>query len=159
MAHRRLIEGVRAFPLVGLSLLGIWGGQALAEETAEWKNCYAAAGEYYSVDPTLLQAIARVESLEDPSHVNENKNGTRDVGVMQINEWWFPRLEAYGGEKRLRDEPCFNIFVGAWILAQEFERGGVTWEAVGAYNAKSLDKARVYAGRVQKAYARLQGMK
>lgn len=47
---------------------------------------FDAAGARYNVSPNLLRAIARQESNFKPLAVNVNTNGTRDVGLMQINE-------------------------------------------------------------------------
>ncbi|MFC0022236.1 transglycosylase SLT domain-containing protein [Neisseria gonorrhoeae] len=31
--------------------------------------------------------------------------------------------------------PCTNVHIGAWILANSYRQHGKSWEAVGAYNA------------------------
>ena len=45
-----------------------------------------------SVDPHMIVAMAQRESGLDPAVIHENKNGTRDWGLMQINETNFSLL-------------------------------------------------------------------
>jgi soluble lytic murein transglycosylase-like protein len=97
--------------------------------------CFRDAGDRYAISPALLRAIAEVESGLDPTAVNVNANGSTDIGLMQINSWWFSALERYGITPRDLRDPCLNIGVGAWILAGNFRQYGYGWRAVGAYNA------------------------
>ncbi|MBE0597024.1 MAG: lytic transglycosylase domain-containing protein, partial [Desulfuromonadales bacterium] len=109
--------------------------------------CFEEAGTRYSVPPGLLWAIARVESGFDHQAYNRNGNGSYDVGVMQINSSWEKEL---GPDlwRRLQDDPCTNVQIGAWVLAGCLQRHGYTWEGVGCYNARSTDKRADYARRV-----------
>lgn len=110
-------------------LLLIFSQSALA-------NCWDKAAHYYHVDPYLLFAIAKVESGMNPYAVGVNHDGTRDVGLMQINSSHFNELQRYGiDEYRLMTEPCTSIMVGASILSDMIKVYGNNWEAVGAYNA------------------------
>lgn len=128
-------------------------------------NCWLATAAAFELPPGLLYAIAEVESSFDPHAVAQANNGTRSVGVMQINSSWFGALEAFGiSEVDLRD-PCTSIRVGGWILAQEVRRYGPTWEAIGAYFAGPYDGPRQrwrlkhyhgYANRVLRAWAKLR---
>ena len=118
------------------------------------QDCFAAAGQRYRIHPQLLQAIAQHESRMNPRAVNQNKDGSRDIGIMQINTRWLPQLRSLGITSGQLWDECINIFVGAWVLAQNFQRLGYTWEAVGAYNARSSDKRIRYAWQVYHVLAR-----
>lgn len=98
-------------------------------------DCFDEAAQAYRVSAPLLRAVARVESSMRPSAVNRShlaRTGTVDLGLMQVNSSWSKRLGLTEAELR---EPCTNVKVGAWILADALSRHGNTWEAVGAYNA------------------------
>lgn len=114
-------------------------------------GCLAAAAAHHAVDPALLHAIAVVESGLDPRALNHaNRNGSRDIGLMQINSAWLPVLKRWGITEERLYEPCISAYVGAWILADNISRHGRTWRAVGAYNAVTPSRQLAYARRVQR---------
>ncbi|WP_434626708.1 type III secretion system invasion protein IagB [Chromobacterium sp. CV08] len=99
-------------------------------------DCWDRAGAAFNIEPDLLYAIAQQESGLRPDAVGRNRDGSRDLGLMQINSVHLPRLRALGiDEKRLLGDACLSVMVGASILADMMKRYGYSWEAVGAYNA------------------------
>lgn len=122
-------------------------------------RCFDEAGKKHDIDPLLLKAIAQVESSMNPQAVNANRNGTQDIGLMQINSSHLQRLGKQGVTRELLlNDPCVSVMVGAEILAGFIARFGYTWRAVGAYNAGSgsgrrQDELREnYAQKVVKQY-------
>ena len=118
-----------------LTLAAIVGGMLIPSISAA---CWADAEHLYGISSRLLYAVARAESDLNPGGVNLthlSRTGTYDIGLMQINSSHLPRLARLGISESDLYEPCTNIKVGAWLLAASFARHGVSWEAVGAYNA------------------------
>ena len=93
--------------------------------------CFDEAACRYNIAPEILYAIAKVESNFDPG---------------SINDAW----------SRLGD-PCYNVNVGAWILAGCMKKYGYTWEAVGCYNAGSKNRRNEYAYKIWRAIAKMKG--
>ena len=116
--------------------------------------CWREAAERYGLNGELLHAIARTESRLDPRSIGRNANGSRDIGLMQINSRWLPVLARHGITERDLFDPCTSIQVGAWILAANVRRHGYTWDAVGAYNARHPARRAAYARRVRAALIR-----
>jgi soluble lytic murein transglycosylase-like protein len=119
--------------------------------SANASACWDAAAQKYGVPSSLLYAIAKTESNLDQSVIGKNKNGTYDIGIMQINSMWLPTLKKFGiSEKTLRENICVNIEVGAWILRKNIDKYGYDWNAIGAYNSSTPAKRDLYAWHVYK---------
>lgn len=118
-------------------------------------NCWDIVEAKYGVPKALLYAIAKTESNMNPRAEGKNTNGSRDIGLMQINTSWLPVLKRHGiAEKDLKD-PCVSLHVGAWVLANNFATYGKGWRAVGAYNARTEYKRVAYAKKVEANLAKL----
>ena len=154
---------------VGLAL-SVSVGVCAAAEVAKpipFEVCFNSAAKHFSVNKTLLVAIAKTESEFNPIAINRsNADGSTDVGLMQINSWWFPTLQKFGIKSDQLFEPCSNIYVGllvmdsviraAWILSQNIQQHGNKWKAVGAYNARSPIKQITYVNKVMASAAEIK---
>lgn len=141
-------KGLAACMLMALSLPVFGGG---LDEGAE--SCMKTAAEKYSLSYDLLWAIAKQESGFNPRAVNVNTNGSMDIGAFQINTAWLPTLAKFGITRASLFDFCTSAHVGAWVLAQNIRTYGNTWNAVGAYNAKSPAKRMVYIKKISRHLA------
>lgn len=91
-----------------------------------------------------------------------NSNGTRDLGVLQVNSGWLPTLGRLTGrsaaqvEHWLRFDPCFNVDVARWLFLSALKRSGDYWTAVGIYHSPTAWRQRRYslsvAGHLRKRF-------
>ena len=124
-------------------------GLTLQANAQDLEACFLHAGAYYGVSPLILKAIAEVESGMNPKAINHNRNGTKDLGIMQINTIWLKELKKYGiGEKELLEDPCLNIHIGAWILNRCIAKYGYNWKAVGCYHSCTPKLNENYSRRI-----------
>jgi soluble lytic murein transglycosylase-like protein len=112
--------------------------------------CWEEAAARYGVNAYLLYAVAKTESGLNPQAMNRNKDGSYDIGLMQINSRWLPTLRKFGVDEQQLGDACTSIQVGAWIMAQNIRRMGNSWDAVGAYNSGNPALRLRYALKVYK---------
>lgn len=163
--------------LLGLFIVGLlWqpllGEVALAQtlglREARYDEYFSKVGRYFGIPSLLLKAIARQESSCQPLVININgldyhpktseealsliskaeaQGLSYDVGLMQINRYW---LRKYNLSPKLLLNPRNNIFMGGGILAQEIQKSGLNWEAIGHYHSHTPWRAEDYAQRVRR---------
>jgi soluble lytic murein transglycosylase-like protein len=129
------------------------GVAALCNGPAACADCLDDAAAYHHVSSQLVHAIAMHESRMRADAIHLNANGTEDIGLMQVNSGELPGLAPYGIRREHLFNACVNAYVGTWILARKIRRFGLTWKAVGAYNASTPWKQLDYANAI---YRRLQ---
>ncbi|PZQ94714.1 MAG: murein transglycosylase [Cereibacter sphaeroides] len=84
----------------------------------------------------------------------QNSNGSHDLGPLQINSWWIPKLaellDRPPAQIRiwLRDDPCFNAEAARWIFASALSTTGDYWKSVGIYHSPKTLRQLRYAARV-----------
>lgn len=83
---------------------------------------------HFGVDPNLVCAIIQVENPDlNPRAVNVNRNGTKDLGIMQLNSSWFKHPEWY--------DINVNVYHGVAFIAElQYGKKLDTWDLLIAYN-------------------------
>ena len=126
---------------LAVALAGSVGAAPARADGAMIEDCLKAAGEAHHVSVGVLVLILNVEAGRLGA-VSRNTNGTVDIGPMQVNDTWVPRIAAHwratpaAAYRALRDNFCANVEGGAWILAQAIEEaGGGLWEGVALYHS------------------------
>jgi hypothetical protein len=104
-------------------------------------TCMALVAQVYALPPRVLPSIQAIEAGTVGS-VHENVDGSRDLGVMQVNDRWimplvrYTRSSAETVRSRLIMEPCFNIAAAGAILRTYLdEEDGDLMRAIGDYHS------------------------
>ena len=112
-------------------------------------ECVVAVAQRYQLPVELIGGILAQERGR-LGQSRPNRDGSHDMGPMQINSFWLPMLRRYGVEEsHMLHHGCWNLAVGAWIVRYEHARGhGGLWQAVGRYHSHDPRRAAGYAARV-----------
>lgn len=83
-----------------------------------------------------------------------NTNGSHDLGPLQINSWWVPRIASLVGRPVahvrgwLRTDACFNAGAARWIFLTALAESRDYWKAIGIYHSPTPWRQRKYAASV-----------
>jgi hypothetical protein len=92
-----------------------------------------------------------------------NTNGSHDLGPLQVNTWWIPRLAKMLGQPHrhvrhwLRYDPCFNVQAARWIFLSGLAKSRDYWRAIGIYHSPTEWRQRRYAAGVAAKLRRRYG--
>lgn len=120
-------------------------------------TCLMMAAQTYSVPPAVLFGIYEVEGGRVGQIVGPNRNGSYDIGPMQINTLWVPELAAIWNVSNdtayqwLRDDACTNAGVSAWILRRNLNETGDLARAIAYYHSRTPHLGNAYVNRVYNA--------
>ena len=114
-------------------------------------ECVVAAGNHYGVSPAVILSVLTTEGGKI-GQTSKNKNGTFDIGPMQINSIHLPSLSSYGITlDLLRDDGCLNVHIGTWMLKKEIlSANGSVWDGIGHYHSRTPEKKKIYQSAVWK---------
>ena len=116
-------------------------------------SCLYLASQTYQVPPEVMIGIMTVEGGRVGQAV-ANTNGSYDLGPMQINTIWIPELAKYWkvsegtAAKWVRDDPCTNLNVSAWILRQHINETGSLSTAIAYYHSRTPHRGKSYKQKV-----------
>jgi hypothetical protein len=94
-----------------------------------------------------------------------NSNSSHDLGPLQVNSFWVPRLAAltHQSPERVRDwlinKPCFNVQAGRWIFLSALTATGDYWKAIGVYHSPTGWRQARYSASVMGHLRRRFGVK
>lgn len=116
--------------------------------------CLLAAAHTYQVPPAVMIGIMQVEGGHVGQAAGPNFNGTYDLGPMQVNTLWVPRLANVWhvspslARVWVRDDGCVNVHVAAWILKQKIAEAGSLYGGIAHYHSATPAEGSRYANRV-----------
>ena len=135
---------------------------AAPEPAATVADCLTAAAQTYRESPAVLMILLTVEG-GSLGRISRNGNGSVDIGPMQVNSVWLPRLAGHwratvGSTYRaLRDNFCANVEAGAWILRLGLDEArGDLWQGVAFYHSHDPARKADYLRKVLQAALALQ---
>jgi hypothetical protein len=119
--------------------------------------CMALVASIYHLPPRVLPSIQAIEGGHVGT-VSDNRDGSQDLGVMQINTLWIGPLARYTirpaeqVRHRLIHDPCYNIAAAGAILKTYLiaDRGNLM-RAIGDYHSHTPLLNHIYQGEVMQA--------
>ena len=157
----RLILAAATTPLL-LALASPAQAASVSPDGAYIRDCLIAAGNAYHEPAAVLVILLNVEGGRLGT-VSQNTNGSVDIGPMQVNDIWLPKLAAHWATTQhtaylaLRDNFCAAVEAGAWILRMGLDEAhGDFWEGVGFYHSHDPGYKADYLRKVLHQVLRLQ---
>lgn len=115
-------------------------------------ECVQQAASTYGLPEALILAILQTEGGR-PGLAQRNRDGSHDLGPMQVNTRWIQWAGLNAGE--LRDHGCYNLHVGVAILARELRAAPDLATGIGNYHSRTPRHHRRYQRLILQSLKRL----
>ncbi len=124
--------------------------------------CMMTVATFYGLPPRVLPAIQAVEGGRIGT-VSRNRDGSEDLGLMQVNTRWIQPLSRVTGlppaavRERLIGDGCFSVATAGAIVHHHLRaNGGDLLKAVGNYHSRTPHLHQAYLTKVVDAAGRLR---
>ncbi len=120
------------------------------------EQCITETSKRFKLPDILLKAVLAVEAGKT-GEIRINKNGTYDLGPMQVNSVWLSKFSNYIATEEILYNGCANLQVGAWILKYSINKAnGDLWQGIGNYHSNTTTNHYKYRSKV---YTQIQRLK
>jgi hypothetical protein len=110
-----------------------------------YTQCITDASRFFGIDAELVFTLFDNEGGKVGTF-SRNKNGTYDIGPMQINSSNLPEIRGHFPSvtwRVLAYDACASFWVGTWWLYRKIvDRNGNVFEGIADYNSKTLRSGR-----------------
>ncbi len=124
-------------------------------------SCLLVGAHLHNVPVDVMLGIYEVEGGQIGRESATNRNGTRDLGLWQINTHWLEdfskawRMSPDEVRRILRDDACVNVFTAAYILRRKIDAaGGDLCKGIAWYNSATPGIGERYRDKVLAAMKR-----
>lgn len=101
-----------------------------------FNHLFIKYGKAFKIPPKLLWAIAKTESNFNALAINKNKNGSTDIGLMQINTIHKDKLNSLNLTLNDLYNPEVSVYFGARVLKSCFNKFGFNYKGLNCYNGR-----------------------
>ncbi len=118
-------------------------------------HCINEAAIEFHIPAKLILSILNIEQGKIGQTV-KNKNGTYDIGPLQINSSWLPQLNRMGiTQHDIQYNPCTNVRVGTWILTKEIAAQNNLLVGIGNYHSHTYQLNKNYYTQIKVNFTKI----
>jgi len=118
-------------------------------------ECIQDAAIQFHVPIKIIITVLNIERGQLGA-LEKNKNGTYDIGPLQINSTWLPTLKKHGiSQYDVQWNPCINVKIGTWLLAKAIASEGDLLKGISNYHSHTPYFNHQYSQQVKIRFTQL----
>ncbi len=103
---------------------------------SQYDDIFKKYEKEFGISYFLMKSIAITENAKfDENAIMYNTNGTKDIGLMQINTSWKHWMPEAGITNEKLKDVDFNIKVAFMIVDRIIQQHGYSWDSIGRYHS------------------------
>lgn len=117
---------------------------------SQYDDIFKKYEKEFGISYFLMKSIAITENAKfDENAIMHNTNGTRDIGLMQINTSWKHWMPEAGITNEKLKDVDFNIKVAFMIVDRIIQQHGYSWDSIGRYHSGTPKYKKIWLKRIK----------